>query len=778
MRFAALAFAAGIVLLQSCAELPDVSWLVAAGVLGALLLVASRRWRQLSMAGAALIGFAWAGLLAQHRLADELPAANEGRDIEIVGVVASLPQQFERGLRFDFDVEQSSQVVPSRVSLAWYRGWRAQEDDDFHAAPMLVAGERWRLKVRLKRAHGNLNPHGFDFEAWLFERGIRATGYVRKAQSTESNRKLEALVPAPGYWIERLRQRVRDRFERALGDAPYAGILVALAIGDQRAIAPEFWQTFARTGVTHLLSVSGLHVTMVAGLAAGLAGWGWRRSSWLMLRLPAQKAAAAVGFLAALLYCLLAGFAVPAQRTLYMLAVVALALWSGRTTSVSRVLALAMVLVLLLDPWAALAAGFWLSFGAVALLFYVGVGRLGEGHWLATWLRAQWAVTIGMIPALLALFQQFSLVSPLANAVAIPVVSLLVTPPVLVGALPLADPLLWLAHGLTDWLMRLLGVLATSEWAVWQQQAPPAWAVILGLIGVTWLLLPRGFPARWAGAFAFLPLVLLPVERPAPGEILVRVLDVGQGLAVHVQTEGHDLLYDAGPAFSADANSGNRIIVPYLRAVGVRRLDAMVVSHRDKDHEGGAQAVLDAIPTSMLRSSLEGDHPLRAGPVEHRRCLDGDTWEWDGVRFEFLHPTANDYATAKKSNDVSCVLKVSSPAGDVLLTGDIEARTEAALVDRHGDRLAADVLLPGHHGSRGSSSQAFVDGVRPALAVVSAGYRNRFGHPAAEVVDRFSAAGIDMSRTDREGALTVRLGQDGIATEAERAVRRRYWHGR
>lgn len=775
MRFAALAFAAGIVLLQFWPEPPDVSLLLAAGALGALLLIASRRWRHLSVAGAALIGFAWAGLLAQHRLADELPTANEGRDIEVVGVVASLPQPFERGLRFDFDVESSNEAVPSRVSLAWYRGWRPQEDDDLHAAPMLVAGERWRLKVRLKRPHGNLNPHGFDYEAWLFERGIRATGYVRKA---EANRRLDDLVAAPGYWIERLRQRVRNRFERALGDAPYAGVLIALAIGDQRAIAPELWQTFARTGVTHLLSVSGLHVTMVAGLAAGLAGWGWRRSTWLMLRLPAQKAATAGGFLAALLYCLLAGFAVPAQRTLYMLAVVAIALWSGRTTSVSRVLALAMLLVLLLDPWAVLAAGFWLSFGAVALLFYVGVGRLGEGHWLATWLRAQWAVTIGMIPALLALFQQFSLVSPLANAVAIPVVSLLVTPLVLIGALPLADPLLWLAHWLTDWLMRLLDVLAGSEWAVWQQQAPPAWAVVVGLIGVAWLLLPRGFPARWAGAFAFFPLVLLPMERPARGEILVRVLDVGQGLAVHVRTAAHDLLYDAGPAFSADANSGNRVIVPYLRAVGVRRLDAMVVSHRDKDHEGGAQAVLDAIPTSMLLSSLEVGHPLRMAPVEHRRCLDGDAWEWDGVRFEFLHPTANDYATAKTSNDVSCVLKVSSPAGDVLLTGDIEARTEAALVDRQGERLVVDVLLPAHHGSRGSSSAMFVEAVRPARAIVSAGYRNRFGHPAAEVVDRFSAAGIDMSRTDREGALTVRLGQGGITTEAERGLRRRYWHGR
>lgn len=775
MRLAILAFAAGILALQMQAELPAPAWLGAAGGCGFALLFAARRWWWLAIPGAAMLGFGWAGAMATQRLADELPVTSEGRDVEIVGVVAGLPQRFENGVRFDFDVERSPFAVPTRISLAWYRGWRPQEDDEFHPLPTIRAGERWRLTVRLKRPHGNMNPHGFDYEAWLFERGIRATGYVRKS---DGNRRLEELVVEPGYLVERWRQDIRARFQRALGDAPYAGVLVALAIGDQRAIEPELWRVFSRTGVTHLLSVSGLHVTMVAGLAAWLAGWGWRRSSRLMLRLPAQKAAAAVGFLAALIYCLLAGFAVPAQRTLYMLAVVALALWSGRTTAVSRVLALALLLVLLLDPWAVLAAGFWLSFGAVGLLFYVGAGRLGEGHWLATWGRAQWAVTIGMVPALLALFQQFSLVSPLANAMAIPVVSLLVTPLALAGALPFGEPLLWLAHWLTDWLMRLLLWLSTSDWAMWQQQAPPAWAVALGVAGVGWLLLPRGFPARWVGIVCLVPLVAMPVERPAPGELRVRMLDVGQGLAVHVQTANHDLLYDTGPAFSADANSGNRIIVPYLRAVGVRKLDALVVSHRDKDHEGGAESVLDAVPTSLLMSSLPETHPLAAMPVPRRRCADGETWEWDGIRFEILHPLETDYVSARKSNALSCVVKVSAPGGALLLTGDIEAKDEAALLARHGDDLASDVLLPPHHGSRSSSSPGFLAGVSPRLTLVSAGYRNRFGHPAAEVVGRIEKSGAAMRRTDAEGALTLDIGRGGMSVAAERQERRRYWHGR
>jgi competence protein ComEC len=389
------------------------------------------------------------------RLADELPGALEGRDIELTGVVAGLPQALERGVRFEFDVEQAVAGVPPRISLAWYRG---RDDADDEASPLVPvrAGERWRFTVRLKRPHGNLNPHGFDYEAWLFERGIRATGYVRPASAA----RIEAQVWRPGYAVEMLRETIRDRFRAALPDAPYAGILIALAVGDQQAIDPGLWQSFARTGITHLMSISGLHVTMLAGLAYALGNWLWRRSANLPLRLPAQHAAAMGGFLAAFGYCLLAGFAVPAQRTLYMLAVVAAARLSAREISGSRVLSLALLLVLLLDPWAVLAAGFWLSFGAVALLFHIGSGRLGPVHWLLEWGRAQWAVTLGMLPALLALFQQFSLVSPLANALAIPLVSFLITPLALLGSLPLLDPLAGagaFVHGLADVLHRLAG---------------------------------------------------------------------------------------------------------------------------------------------------------------------------------------------------------------------------------------------------------------------------------------------------------------------------------
>jgi competence protein ComEC len=535
---------------------------------------------------------------------------------------------------------------------------------------------------------------------------------------------------------------------------------------------------FRHTGTTHLMSISGLHVTMIAGLCYWLVAGLWRRIPWLALRLPAQQAGVAAGWLGAFGYSLLAGFGVPAQRTLYMLTVVALALWWRRTSASSRVLAAALLAVLLIDPWAVLSAGFWLSFGAVALLFYADAGRVGRSHWLAQWGRSQWAVTLGMIPALLALFQQFSLVSPLANVVAIPLVSLVIAPMALLAALIPFEPLLWLAHWLLAGLMSFLAWLASLPIAVWQQPAPAAWAVAVAGAGCVWLLLPRGVPARWVGAVMMLPLIASAPARPAANALRVTVLDVGQGLAVHVQTAAHDLLYDSGPQFSGDANSGNRIILPYLRALGVHHLDGVIVTHQDMDHAGGAQSVLDALPVDWLTSSLPDGDPLRAAPLTQRRCLAGDAWQWDGVRFELLHPGLSDYEQASvKTNDLSCVLKVTAPGGAVLLAADIEASVEARLVAA-AQPLRADFLVVPHHGSRSSSTPAFVGAVGARTVIFPVGYRSRFHHPHPRVVARYAASGAVSLRTDRDGAVTIFIAPDGTTTRRERAQVRRYWNGR
>ena len=794
MRVFILAFAAGVWLVQQQAELVARPWLAAGGAVALLTLLMGhivnltlkksglvRRWfvtmMPLLVAGFAL-GFIWASAFAHWRLADALPAAHEGLDIEIVGVVRALPQKIGRGVRFEFDVEQAAASVPQRISLAWYRGWAEAE-----AGPAVLpvhAGERWRFTVRLKRPHGNMNPHGFDYEAWLFERDIRATGYVRPPHQSNATR-LDPAVWRPGYAIEMLRERIRERFQSVLPDAPYVGILIALAIGDQQSIAPELWQRFAHTGITHLMSISGLHVTMLAGLFYFLTGWLWRRSSVLPLYLPTQKAAALGGLAAALVYSLLAGFGVPAQRTLYMLAVVVLARLLNREVAASRILALALLVVLLFDPWAVLAAGFWLSFGAVSLLFYVASGRLGTAHWLVEWGRAQWAVTLGMLPALLAMFQQFSLVSPLANAVAIPLVSFAITPLALAGVLPFLDPLLWLANVITTGLMSFIDWLAVLPMATWQQAAPPAWGIMLALGGGVWLLLPRGFPARWLGLLAFLPLLTVTPERPPIGVAEIVVLDVGQGLAVHVQTATHDLLFDTGPAFSSEADSGNRIIVPYLRAMGVRRLDEIIVSHADNDHSGGAESVLASVPVNLLRTSLPDRHRLNQRLVPQIPCRAGDTWRWDDVRFTILHPTAG--FQTKKTNAVSCVLAINASGRRLLITSDIEAAQESALVARqaasdNASELAAEVLIVPHHGSRTSSTPAFIAAVGAKEAIFPLGYRNRFGHPKADVVARYAASGARLHRTDADGAIKVHLGSTGVHIDHVRALRRRYWQSR
>lgn len=777
-----LAFAAGVWLLQQQAALPELFW---ASLLLPLPLISYGLRRATSwpekglrqLCGTALwlaAGFFWAAFLAQQRLADTLPEAWEGRDIQLSGVIASLPIVSERGPRFEFDVEQvitPGAKVPAHIQLSWFDGGFGRPA--VHPVPPLHPGERWELTVRLKRPHGNVNPFGFDYEAWLLERNIRATGYVRDGAE---NRRVTEQVLRPGYLLETLREAASQRLSRVLGERPHAGVLKALAIGEQSAISASHWQVFLRSGVNHLMSISGLHVTMVSGLMFSLVYWLWRRSQYLTLALPARKAAVVAGALAALAYALLSGFGVPTQRTLYMLSVVAIALWLGRAGNAFSVLGLALFAVLLPDPWAVLSPGFWLSFGAVAVIMYVGSGRVGRPHWLLQWGRVQWAVTLGLVPLLLALFQQVSLISPLANAVAIPLISLAITPLTLLGtALPL-DFLLLAAHWLMEGCMAFLTWLSALPAAVWQQHGPPPWTVAVALSGVIWLLLPRGFPARWLGWLWFAPLFLVRPPVPQAGELWLSVLDVGQGLAVVARTQHHALLYDAGSRFGMETDAGSRIIIPYLRGTGVSRLDGMVISHDDLDHSGGAASVLQGVPVAWVLSSLPQGSPVLAGAARSLRCFAGQTWEWDGVKFEILHPAKDSYQyDGFRDNDRGCVLKISSAFGSVLLPADIERGSEQDMLERMPGTLRVDVLVVPHHGSLTSSTPAFIRAVDPATAIFTVGYRNRFGHPREEVVERYQARGIKTWRSDQSGALELRFSAAGRSLQGQRQLRQRYW---
>src|SRR5512139_3831939 len=728
MRITLIAFCFGVWLLQQQATLPSARWLWVLPLLSAAWwlprssqpLAETLRRLAVAMLGVAL-GFAWAAWRADLRLDDRLPDHWQGVDLTVVGVVSDLPQVDSRGERFVLDVERT--LTPNgpglqRIQLVRY--WPRHGPRN----PTVQAGERWQFTVRLKIPHGTHNPHGFDLEAWMLERGIAATGYVR-----EKPQPLRLAVRADTFdaWIAATRAAIRERIVSTLGDAPYAGVITALVIGDQRGIPHEKWRAFTRTGVNHLLSISGLHVTMIAALAGWGVAFGWRRWPRAAERLPARQAGLVAAVLAAFGYTLLAGFQVPAQRTLFMLAVLALAFWGRREPRPFSALTWALFAVLLIDPWAVLSAGFWLSFGAMAAILWATFGRIAQPEKLRGWATVQAAVTLALAPALLLLFQQVSIVSPLANAIAIPVVSWLVTPLALLGVL--VPPLWQAAAWLMDWLGHGLAWASALPWAVATWPAPEEGTVLLAVVGALWLLLPRGFPMRALGGLLWLPLMFPPQASVAPGSFQADVIDVGQGTAVLIRTANRTLLYDTGAAF-ADSDSGERTIVPFLRASGVGELSGLIVSHDDTDHTGGMRSLLRDVPTGWLLHGLPASSPLLDGAPPARRCVRGQRWTWDGVLFEVLNPRPAGYAdTRRRDNDFSCVLRVSRGGQSLLITGDAERRGELELLESGAD-VSATALVAGHPGSRTSSLPEFVEQVHPRYGVFTVGYLNRFEHPA------------------------------------------------
>jgi competence protein ComEC len=755
----------------------------------------------------ALLGWSVTELRAAARLAERLDPALEGQDLEIDGQVAAMPLLRPEGIRFRFDVEAArfrgravalGQACPRQLSLGWYR--QPQEADEAASASTWPrAGERWRLTVRLRRPHGPLNPAGFDQELWMFEQGLRATGHVRDRAGRPPMR----LAEAQGTWIEVARERWRAALYRQVGQDPAAGVLAALSVGDQAAIEAADWTVFRRTGVAHLVSISGLHVTLFAWLAGRVLGWLWRRSKAACLLWPAPAVTRWGGLLCALVYALMAGWGVPAQRTVMMLAAVTVLRSLGLNWSGLGLLWVAGSVVLAWDPWALLQPGFWLSFVAVALLMgsegvmspagpaqrsAAGIAPLGGlARWtrwrlalrsaLASGWRSQWVVSFGLAPWTLLFFQQLSLVGLLANAVAIPVVTLWITPLALLG---LVVPPVWsLASWSVSVLMALLRPLADWPWAVWQAALAPVWMQLAGLIGAVLAVAPMPWRVRLLGASLMVPMLGYTPPAPAPGEFELLAVDVGQGTAVLVRTHGHTLLYDAGPTYGGGRDAGDRLVVPLLRAFGVQRLDVLALSHRDSDHVGGAESVIRQVGARTVLSTLETGHPLRTASV-HQACAAGLSWEWDGVRFEWLHPpiaALGGVVRARHSNALSCVLRLQGRGRAALLTGDVEREQELTLVEQHQARLLslqADVLVVPHHGSRTSSTDAFLAAVAPAEAVMQVGWRNRYGHPAPEVLARYHALGIHLRRTDHCGA----WGWQSVDASSwcERERRARYWH--
>ncbi len=756
-----LHFLAGVLFLQWQTELPPL-WLAAAIPILLVSFYYLRRSRPLL---ALMLGFLWA-LLHAHTIMDN-GIANElqGKDLYVEGVVVSLPDQIERRTRFEFQVERmeldgAEQSSPGRIRVSWYK-----------FAPKIKAGQRWGLMLRLKRPRGFFNPGGFDYEGWLFQHGIRAGGYVRKSERNQLLGESDGL-----FSIQQWRQHIRDSINSLSSEPKGAALLNGLVVGDRSGIRQPEWQVFAKTGTSHLIAISGLHIGIVYGLLFFIMRRLWGLSHSLLLLIPAQHAAAIAGLIAAMVYAAMAGFAIPTQRALIMLLVFVLGYLLRRLPKPSRALALALLLVVIWDPLAVLSAGFWLSFTAVAVIFFGISGRIGQIGWLQQWGRVQWAVAMGLAPVLLAMSFQVSLLAPLVNLIVVPLFSFIIVPLALLTVLLvyLFQPLGAQMVALMNWMLASgldgLGYISTIPFMVWTTPELPYWVWPSALIGVVLLLSPRGVPARWLGIVFLVPVVLIRPAQPEYGAVNFVVLDVGQGLALVVRTHRHTLLYDLGPRFSDEFNTGSAVVLPYLQSYGIDYVDLLILSNGDMDHIGGLTGVLGQVEIASILSGEPGRLDVVSG-----LCRAGYSWEWDGVNFQILHPEPT---SPWAGNNSSCVLKIEAAGRSLMIPGDIGKKVERRLVEKRRDRLKSDMVIIPHHGSKSSSSIGFIQAVSPVYAFVSTGYLNRYGFPNAEVVARWSSAGAKVLNTAELGAIELEIAANGSisAPIRHRLQRLRYWH--
>ena len=846
-RLIALSIVAAAVYLQTLPVLPErlillvfsalcVVWGV---ILFILFRVCSNKWfvlfaRVSVLLCAFILSLTWSCWRAELRLSDRLSAEQENVVSRIIFLVNGLVQDQGDSLRFEAIVQSETQNdvlvsgIPRHIQVVWHKS--LPEQKTLEVRP----GQQWRAALIFKRPRGALNPHGFDYEAHLLSRNIRAIGRVRGRPvllSEDAFHSMQVLVSLA-------RQNLRSAMRRHVGEMTYGAVLIALAIGDQDSVKTEHWNIFNKTGITHLVSISGSHVTMLAAFGGLLMLWFWKRMRWrdraLGEHIPAKVMAGAAALGVAWLYCLLAGWGVPARRTFFMLLVSGLAMMARLPINASSVLCLAAAVVTVIDPWSPVSSGFWLSFGAVAILFFVGsqaesvpTGLVSPG--IRIWqilkesARLQWLITLAMLPALAFLFQQVSISSPLANAVAIPVVTFIVTPLALLTALiscvpglsAVASMTAWIAHVAFDGCMIPVSWLAHAAWSSFAVAAMPLWSLVLSVLGICWALQPPGVPLRWVGWTLLLPALSWQPKQMPYGGWWLSALDVGQGSAILLQTRHHALLFDTGPKVGS-TDAGQRVVIPVMRALGVRKLDALVVSHSDIDHAGGLHGLLNEVSIQKVFSSFNLESwilkfkqnastvPPQPRPNAISSCVAGYVWEWDGVRFSFLHPqddTSNTFQSHNSSqqkkkvrtNTQSCVLHIHGNHHSALLTGDIGSKQEEEILQRLNTPLAtstdlaltnnasrsfADVVLVGHHGSLTSSSESFVRFSGASHAIAQVGYLNRFSHPAQEVQQRWLSARASFWRTDIHGAVTVQSSLEGLKVQSESFSRKRYWHER
>jgi competence protein ComEC len=743
-----------------------------------LLLMLLKKWR---LAGLFfLAGYVWAGFCTTQQFLNSLPHELAGKIITVKGFVEGLPEREGRIVRFNLNVfwsgEDNGKQIKGRIRVSDYRR------NSINPKP----GEAWKLLLRVKPVHGFANPAGFDYEKWLFNHEITATAYIRKPKtgdrkSARVNHRLPDLDQTA--YIDNLRLAIARQIDISLAGSPLRGVITALATGDRRTISTQQWLVLQKTGTSHLMAISGLHVGMVAGIAFFVFRLFWSCFPVLALWLSAHKAAALAALSFALFYSLLAGFSLPTQRALLMLAVLSIAVISGRNVRALDILSLSLFLILLMDPLAVLSAGFWLSFSAVAMILYIVLFHQHKHNWakkrVFKAVSLQWKLSLMMSPLSLLFFQQIPLAGPVANIIAIPVVALLIVPLVLCASLSfllfgggfIEHHTYQLASFLLQQLWVLLEILAVST-DVLNFSPDTSAAAIAGLLFcVLIIILPAGLQVRKLAAIGLL-LFFFPLHAVTRhGEFRMILLDVGQGLSAIIKTGRHSLLFDTGARFSKKFNAGDAVVLPVLKSLSINKLDKLLISHGDNDHNGSLEALLAGINVQQVLTNEDFANDKSAS-YDVAPCMAGKQWNWNGVSFKIFHPQET---RSVSGNNASCVLKVSSDFGSILLPADIEKESELAIVSRYNNELKSSILVAPHHGSKTSSSETFLQAVSPELVLIPAGWMNRYHHPSKEVVSRMADRGIAQVSTGECGAIDVNVRQEGVIIETFRHKSRKIW---
>jgi competence protein ComEC len=758
LKLIAIFFLLGVSSVYFFSQLPPLLPLAGMTVCALLACFLKTKWRPVfKISFIFLLGMSWVLYGSAKILAWTLPADSISVPTAIEGSIASIPIREGMSVSFIFHMSQFDGLKTNTdLKLSWYK-------TKYNRLPDLKVGDEWCFFVKLKPPHMLHNPGSFDSEKFSFSHGIRATGYivdkmpVRHRADTPSLDFINPVLLKSAklhHWIDRIREKLLGNMKVHLAGKPYASFIYALTIGEKFEISKTQWQIFQNTGTNHLMAIAGLHIGFLAGLIFLLVKLIWRCIPRLPLLLPSHQAAAIGSLVSALIYSSLAGFAIPTQRAVMMLSVFLLGLLYRRYITAWHSVALAMLGVLIWDPLSVLTVAFWLSFGAISLIAFGLSARFNMNTLWWKHGRIQWVVSVGLIPLTLLFFSNASLISPLANSIAIPLVGFVTVPLSLLGAfLSLVNP--YLAHivlSMAEWtlhpLWAILRFLSSISFFSWQHISQQPFFIFPALLGVLLLLAPSGLPNRFLGIFFILPLLFSTVAHPKSDEVWFTLLEVGQGLSAVVQTEHHVLVFDTGPKFSENYDMGQAVVLPFLRYHHLNKIDLMVVSHPDNDHIGGADSLRSVFPETKVVTSVPDRFPGR----NTQTCLRGEHWNWDGVHFEFLYPEEKDLG---QDNNSSCVLKVSLGSNQILLTGDIEKPAEKRLLE-HPEELASTILVVPHHGSKTSSTEGFVDAVHPRIALFPVGYLNRFKFPKPLIIERYQERDVILYDTATGGAVSIR----------------------